>query len=299
MTANLTRAIEEVRAQTDQTLDRLLPPATEPPERLREAMRYSVFAGGKRVRPLLAVLAGEALGAARPSLLHGGAAIELIHTFSLVHDDLPALDDDDLRRGRATLHRSYDEATAILAGDALLALGLTVLAGGPPGIPAAQRVAAVALVGAAVGGDGMIGGQVDDLRFEGGRWPQEAEAALERLHGRKTGRLIQAAVRLGGLYAGAGVTEDGLLAELGSRIGLLFQIADDILDVEGDSEVLGKRAGKDASLHKLTYPSLLGVEESRRRLEVLEREALELAVQLPDRGGLLPELIHYLARRDR
>lgn len=297
MIAGLPAAFTEVRTQIDHVLDRLLPAATEPPERLHQAMRYSVLAGGKRVRPLLVVLAGEALGAARTPLLHGGAAIELVHAFSLVHDDLPALDDDDLRRGRPTLHRHYDEATAILAGDALLTLALTRLAEAPEEIPAARRAAAVALVGTAVGGGGMIGGQVDDLAFEG-RWPEEGEAALVRLHERKTGRLIQAAVRLGGLYAGAGTEEDALLAALGARIGLLFQIADDILDFEGDSAALGKRAGKDAAARKLTYPSLLGIEESRRRLAAAEEEAIGLAEQLPERGGVLPDLIRFLAQRD-
>lgn len=297
MSAELPRALAALRAEVDQTLDRLLPAATEPPERLHQAMRYSVLAGGKRVRPLLVVLAGEALGAARPPLLHGGAAIELVHTFSLVHDDLPALDDDDLRRGRPTLHRHYDDATAILAGDALLTLALTLLAAGPEEVPGGRRAAAVTLVGTAVGGGGMIGGQVDDLAFEG-RWPEEGEAALERLHERKTGRLIQAAVRLGGLYAGAGAEEDALLAALGARIGLLFQIADDILDIEGDSAALGKRAGKDAAARKLTYPSLLGIDESRRRLATAEEEALQLADRLPERGGVLPDLIRFLAQRD-
>lgn len=297
MSAALTPVLTDVRAEVDRTLDRLLPPPTASPRRLHEAMRYSVFAGGKRVRPLLVVLAGEALGAARPPLLHGGAAIELVHTFSLVHDDLPALDDDDLRRGRPTLHHHYDEAMAILAGDALLTQALTLLAGGPEEVSAACRAAAVTLVGTAVGSDGMIGGQVDDLAFEG-RWPEDGEAALERLHERKTGRLIQAAARLGGLYADAGAAGDELLAAVGARVGLLFQIADDILDIEGDSEALGKRAGKDVVARKLTYPALLGVEESRRRLAALEEEALQLADRLPDRGGLLPDFIRFLARRD-
>ncbi len=290
--------LEGVRAAVDGELERLLPAATTPPARLHEAMRYSLFAGGKRVRPALCLLAGELYGAAREELLPGAAALEMIHTFSLVHDDLPALDDDDLRRGQPTVHRRYDEATAVLVGDALLNLAFAVLAGRPPGVAAERRLRAVALVGEAVGTGGMIGGQMADLEAESD-WPEDARGALELIHRRKTGALITASVRLGGLYAGAGEAGDRLLGELGQRLGLMFQIADDILDVEGSDETLGKTAGKDARARKLTYPALLGLDESRALLARVAGEAGELAERLPGDGALMRSLIRFVATRDR
>jgi geranylgeranyl diphosphate synthase type II len=260
-------------------------------------MRYSVFAGGKRVRPTLAVLAGETYGGERELLLAPACALELIHTYSLVHDDLPALDDDDLRRGRATLHRRYDDATAILAGDALLTLGLTTLAAQPESVADGARRRAVELVGTAIGTGGMIGGQVEDLEAER-TWPADAGSALERIHRGKTGALITAALRLGGLLAGAGAAADTLLTELGERIGMLFQITDDILDVEGTSERLGKTAGKDAAARKLTFPGLYGVGESRRRLQVVRDEAEARVAVLPGRREEWTGLIEYLVTRD-
>ena len=254
-----------VRPEVEATLERLLPRASEDPESIHTAMRYSVFAGGKRVRPALLLLAGESFGAQRAKLLPGAAALELLHTFSLVHDDLPALDDDDLRRGRATLHRAFDEATAVLAGDALLNFGLALLAEHPFEVEAEVRLQAVSLAAEAVGTAGMIGGQVADLEAEK-EWPEDAGAALESIHRRKTGALLTACVRLGGLYAGADADQDRLLRALGEQIGLLFQIGDDILDVERSTEQLGKTAGKDAAADKLTYPGLFGLDESKLRL---------------------------------
>ncbi len=285
-------------ADVDGELDRLLPAAAEPPARLHEAMRYSLFAGGKRLRPALCLLAGETLGAERPALLPGAAALEMIHTFSLVHDDLPALDDDDLRRGQPTVHRRYDEATAVLVGDALLSLALTVLATRPPAMAAGRRLRAVQLVGEAVGTFGMIGGQMADLEAERD-WPEDARQALESIHRRKTGALISASVRLGGVYAGATPATDRLLGELGERIGLMFQISDDILDVEGSDETLGKTAGKDARARKLTYPGLVGLEESHELLSRIAAETEEMAASLPGGGGLFGPLIRFVATRDR
>jgi len=279
-------------------LDRLLVGSAEPPGRLHEAMRYSVFAGGKRVRPGLVILAGETFGVDRRSLLPGAAAMEMIHTFSLVHDDLPALDDDDLRRGRPTVHRQYDEALAVLVGDALLDHALLVLAREPASIAAERRCEAVALVAAAVGSQGMIGGQVHDLEAEAA-WPEHPEAALKRIHALKTGALLTASIRLGGVYAGVDAATDATLTELGESLGLLFQIADDILDVEGTSETLGKTAGKDAASRKLTYPGLLGIEESRRRLLAERERAAGLAAGLPGRRDEWAALIGYLYERDR
>ncbi|HEV8628707.1 MAG TPA: farnesyl diphosphate synthase [Thermoanaerobaculia bacterium] len=288
--------LAELRPRVDASLDALLPAADAPPAVLHEAMRYSVLAPGKRLRPALTLLAGEALGAPRDALLPGGCALELIHTYSLIHDDLPALDDDDLRRGRPTLHRQFDEATAILAGDALLTLGLTLLASEPASVPAEARRRAVELVGTAIGTGGMIGGQVEDLAAER-QWPAEPAAALERIHRGKTGALLTAALRLGGVLASAGPTEDAWLLTLGERLGLMFQIADDILDVEGSAAQLGKSAGKDAAARKLTFPGLYGIAESRRRLAALRGEALEVAAELPGPPALWSGLIEFLASR--
>lgn len=290
--------LDRQRPDIQQTLDDLVPAATTPPTRLHEAVRYSLFAGGKRVRPALTLLTGQVLGVERSALLHGGAALEMIHTYSLIHDDLPALDNDDLRRGRPTLHRRFDEAMAILAGDSLLTLGLTTLAVHPQGCSAEQRRRAVAMVGHAIGSRGMIGGQVADLEAEK-QWPDDAEKVLETIHRHKTGDLLTACVRLAGIYADVSEAEDAVLTDLGDQIGLMFQIADDILDVEGTSGSLGKTAGKDAAARKLTFPGLFGLEESKRRLLQSRDRALELADRLTgDDGGLLPSLIHYLTTRD-
>lgn len=286
-----------LRPRIDAALDSLLPASETPPARLHQAMRYSALAPGKRVRPALTLLAGESLGGAREELLPAAAALELIHAYSLVHDDLPALDDDDLRRGRPTLHRQYDEATAILAGDALLTLGLTVLACEPAAAAAETRRRAVELVGNAIGTAGMIGGQMEDVLAERA-WPGEPAEALERIHRGKTGALLTAALRLGGVLAGAANDVDARLAALGERLGMMFQVADDLLDVEGTVEQLGKRAGKDAAARKLTFPGLYGVEESRRRLAELRDEALEIAGDLPGALLLWRGLVEYLARRE-
>jgi geranylgeranyl diphosphate synthase type II len=293
----LDRFLREARAAVDAELDRLLPPAQETPARLHEAMRYSVFAGGKRVRPALALLAAEVASAPREHVLPGAAALELIHTYSLVHDDLPALDDDDLRRGRPTVHRAYDEATAVLTGDALLTLGMTTLAASPASVSSARRRRAAEVVGEAIGTRGMIGGQMGDLEAED-RWPDDAPATLEWIHRRKTGALIAVAVRLGGVYAGASPALDRALLAFGERIGLLFQIADDLLDVTSTPEAMGKAVGKDAAARKLTYPGLFGVEETRRRLAFVAAEARARAERLPHGGRLFPALVDYLAARE-
>ncbi|MDX1381993.1 MAG: polyprenyl synthetase family protein [Thermoanaerobaculia bacterium] len=290
--------LDAIRPAVDGELERLLPSESEPPQRLHEAMRYCIFAGGKRVRPALVALAGEALGARREHLLAGGAAMEMIHTFSLVHDDLPALDDDDLRRGRPTVHRRYDEALAILTGDALLNHALAVLAREPAAIDPGVRLRTVDVATRAVGSTGMIGGQVADMEAEAD-WPEDPEAALELIHQRKTGCLLTASLRIGGLYAGATEDEDRLLSRLGACVGLLFQIGDDILDVEGSTEALGKTAGKDAAARKLTYTELYGLDGARRRMDDLVAEGLGLAADLGGGAELAASLVRYLAARDR
>ncbi len=288
--------LDDLRPGLERELDRLLPAADAPPARLHAAMRYSVQAGGKRLRPALLMLAAERFGAPRDLLWTPAAAVEFIHTYSLVHDDLPALDDDDLRRGRPTLHRAFDEATAILAGDALLTLGLTLLAREPAVLPGERRAAAAALVGEAIGTGGMIGGQMEDLAAEAA-WPEAAAAALDRIHRGKTGALIVACLRLGGLYAGASADEDARLAAFGERLGLLFQIGDDLLDVEGEVGRLGKTPGKDALAAKLTYPALYGAAASHARLVSLAGEARALAEALPGDAKLLHSLVDLLSER--
>ncbi len=296
--SDFARFLKDIRPQIDATLDRLIPPEDVAPQRIHQAVRYSLFAGGKRIRPALTVLTGRALGLDDSALLPGGCALEMIHTYSLIHDDLPSLDNDDLRRGRPTCHRQFDEATAILAGDALLTLGLTTLAAEPVGVEGDRRRAAVEMVGHAIGTLGMIGGQVDDLAAED-QWPDDAEAVLEAIHRRKTGALLTASVRLAGIYAGVDPDRDIRLSQLGDLIGMMFQIADDILDVEGTSGTLGKTAGKDADARKLTYPGLFGLPKAKALLDATKDQALQVASRLPDQGGLFPSLIQFLSTRDR
>ena len=288
--------LRQVAVDVDERLGKILPPADAPPARLHGAMRYSIFAGGKRVRPGLVVLAGETFGASREKLLSGAAAMEMVHTFSLIHDDLPALDNDDLRRGRPTLHCQYNDALAILAGDGLFSLALLCLSREPAAVSAQMRAQAVEIASSAV--DEMIAGQVLDIEAEND-WPQDPAAAILELHRLKTGALLTASLRLGGVYGGASEDEDDLLRRLGDRLGLLFQIGDDILDVEGDTDVLGKTAGKDAEARKLTYPSLFGLEESRRRLDVVLKETLELAEGMVAYRELFVSLVRFLSERDR
>ena len=296
--AEFVDVLATLRPEVERALDRLLPAEATDPSRLHAAMRYSVFAGGKRVRPGLVVLAGEAYGAPRDRLLPAAAAMEMIHTFSLVHDDLPALDDDDLRRGRPTVHKQFDEALAILAGDALLNQALLCLAREPAQATGETRARAVQAAAESVASTGMIGGQVLDLEAER-QWPDDPAEALERIHRRKTGCLLVASLVLGGIYAGVGAAEDRLLRRLGESLGLLFQIGDDLLDVVGTTATLGKTAGKDAAARKLTYPGLFGIDETRRRLAAAAEEALDLACALPRRQDTVRSLVRYLGERDR
>jgi geranylgeranyl pyrophosphate synthase len=263
--------------------------------RLLEAMRYSTLAGGKRVRPVLVYATGEALGASLDVLDAPAAAVELIHVYSLVHDDLPAMDDDDLRRGRPTCHRAFDEATAILVGDALQARAFEVLANAPASIAASARIEMLRLLADAIGTRGMAGGQAIDL--ESVKQTLD-EAAVERMHRQKTGALIEASVLLGA--SAAGVSNGAQLAALGrfgAEIGLAFQIQDDILDVEGTTTTLGKRAGADADRVKPTYPSVLGLDAARAA--ALERRDRALAALRPlgARFAPLAEFAEFLVAR--
>ncbi|MEE2775299.1 MAG: farnesyl diphosphate synthase [Acidobacteriota bacterium] len=290
--------LSALQPEIETALDRLLPAEDLAPQRLHAAMRYSIFAGGKRVRPALVVLAGELFGAQRQRLLAGAAAMEMIHTFSLIHDDLPALDDDDLRRGRPTLHRQYDEALAILAGDALLNHALGLLVREPADADRDSRAQALEIVTDAVGSVGMIGGQVADIEAES-EWPADPQAALELIHQRKTGCLLTASLRIGGIYGGASDEQDALLGRLGACVGLLFQIGDDVLDVEATTEQLGKTAGKDAAVRKLTFAELYGVEASKRRMAELVDEGVGIGRQLEGDTARVVSLLLYLQERDR
>jgi geranylgeranyl diphosphate synthase, type II len=273
------------RAQVDRTLEENLPSADTPPAVIHQAMRYAVLGGGKRVRPILAIAAAEACGAKIEPLLVPFASLELIHTYSLVHDDLPALDNDDLRRGRKTTHVVFGEAIGILTGDALLTEAFSWLA------RSTANVRAIAAVAQAIDSKGMIGGQVADL--EGGSTLQQ----LEFIHRNKTAKLITASVMLGGLLAAASDKQLEALQRYGQAIGLAFQIVDDLLDLEQTSEELGKTAGKDVAQGKLTYPSLIGVASARKRLRELLQEALDNAAIVGGSVNYLTPMARYICER--
>lgn len=281
-------------ARVDAGLDAALPLATSNPQRLHEAMRYAVLNGGKRVRPLLVYATGECLSVA-PELLDAPAvAIELIHAFSLVHDDLPAMDDDDLRRGKPTVHKQYDEATAILAADALQPLAFQVLAN-IDGAPASAAIKLVQLITDACGSTGMTGGQSIDLAAEG---TALSASELEHMYALKTGALIHASVVSACLLCSDLADEDAAaLDAFGRNIGIAFQIKDDILDVEGDTEIIGKPAGSDASLNKATYPALFGVAASRLRCDELVAAALDDLSRFGDTAAPLEWLARYIVER--
>ena len=299
-TSSLAEFLRDARRRVDEALDRLLPavdeaPGAACPTRLAAAMRYSVLAGGKRLRPVLALMAAEACGADPVVALPAACALELVHTYSLVHDDLPSMDDDDLRRGRPTCHKAFDEATAVLAGDALLTLAFEVVAGRVRPAEAAAR--SVLVLAEAAGPAGMVGGQMADLLAEGRA--DGTASALEAIHRRKTGALLRAALRLGALSAGADDATFKALDEYGQGVGLAFQIVDDLLDVQGDEAKLGKRVGKDSALGKWTYPGFLGVEGSRERARQVASDAAAALAPLGDRADRLRALALDLLERDR
>ena len=285
------------RQAVEQTLERLLPAESGPAVRVAGAMRYAVTGGGKRLRPILALAACEAAGGTPADMLEPAAALELIHTYSLIHDDLPAMDDDDLRRGRPTVHRAYGEADAILAGDALQALAFEILAAWPAGDAlAGRRAEAVLLVARAAGISGMVGGQSADLAAE----RDEVDAArLEWIHRRKTGALLSASAELGAIHAAAAPDARAALAAYGWGLGLAFQIADDILDCTSSADALGKTPGKDQVAGKATYPALFGIDESRRRAERIVEAALDTLRAHDLLHPPLAELARFAVRRDR
>ena len=287
-------------------LDRILPAQGAAPVPLTEAMRYSVLAGGKRLRPVLCLVLADVCGfpgsvEERDEVAEAAAALELIHTYSLIHDDLPCMDDDSLRRGRPTSHVVHGEAMALLAGDALQTLGFEVLATRPSGdARAATRAGAAAMVARAIGADGMAGGQALDLAETGRVHEGEgAKSLLRRIHALKTGRLLSVAASLGALYAGAGPSVRSAVGRYGDLLGLLFQIADDLLDVTADTATLGKTAGKDSEQSKLTYPALYGLEGARGELGRVLEETRAAAREVEGGDGILAALATFAARRER
>jgi geranylgeranyl diphosphate synthase type II len=305
----LSEYLQSRRALVDAALEQHLPPADTEPPVIHEAMRYAVLGGGKRIRPILAIAAAEACGARIGPLLQHFAALELIHTYSLVHDDLPPLDNDDLRRGRKTTHIVFGEAMAILAGDALLTEAFSWLAAPIDQVDAGRQLSAVAEVAAAVDSRGMIGGQVADIAAERSHErehdPEERMRHLEFIHANKTGKLLTVSVLLGGLLGGATRDQLAALRRYGNAIGLAFQIVDDLLDQEEDAATLGKTAGKDLAQGKLTYPALVGTDAARDEVGRLLAEALEKAAIIAGSGGregagtvnYLAEIARYICER--
>ncbi|WP_425601613.1 polyprenyl synthetase family protein [Dyella silvae] len=294
-TSDLGRDLKSLIARANEVLARSLPPENTAPIELHRAMRYAVLGGGKRLRPLLVYAAGYAFGETGSQLDAPACAVELIHAYSLVHDDLPAMDDDDLRRGRPTCHIVFGEAMAILAGDALQALAFELLAHDVDvGVSPTRCVEMLRVLGRACGAEGMAGGQALDLAAVGRKLTL---AELEQMHGCKTGALIRASVQLGGLAAGADEPALAALDRYAHAVGLAFQVRDDILDVEGESHVIGKTAGKDAAADKPTFPSIIGMDASREHLARLINEALDAIAFLGERGILLEELARYAATR--
>lgn len=293
--------LDEVAAATESTLDALLGPKpldgeTERPARLLEAMRYSSLGGGKRLRPFLVVESARLFGAEGAGVMRAAAALEMVHCYSLVHDDLPAMDDDDLRRGRPTAHKAFDEATAILAGDGLLTYAFDVLA--DEATHPDPRVRADLVLGLARGAGlgGMVGGQALDLEAEKAKDPH-APAAVMTLQAMKTGALLLYAVEAGARLGGAKPAERAALAAYGRALGACFQVADDILDAEGDEAALGKRAGKDAGRNKATLVAALGLDAARARRDTLAIEAIEALAPFGAKADVLAEAARFTAAR--
>jgi geranylgeranyl diphosphate synthase, type II len=284
---------EQVEA-VDQVLNEWVPNESVEPVSIHRAMRYSLFAGGKRIRPILAIAAADAVSDSPEGIEDAAATLELVHTYSLIHDDLPPLDNDDMRRGRPTCHKVFGEAMAILAGDALLTLAFEVLSR-IDRIDSDQKIRLVAELSRAAGTvGGMIGGQVNDIESERKR---PTARLLESIHRAKTGALLRASVRMGAIYAGAADDELAALTEYGEHVGLSFQIIDDVLDAEQPSEALGKTAGKDQVQQKVTYPAVYGLERSREMAEA-ERIAAHVALRIfDDRAERLRQLADFIVQR--
>src|SRR5882762_1263873 len=283
------------RALIDSQLDQLIPQESAEPVGVHAAIRWSLFAGGKRFRPALLLATGQTFGATRDDLLRTACALEMIHTYSLIHDDLPAMDNDDLRRGRPTCHVKFDEATAILAGDALQTLAFQTIAEDENLAPQ-LRVRLIAEIARAAGTpEGMVAGQAHDLDAES---REVTNAELERIHHRKTGALIRAAARCGGMIAGASDSELKAITDYATNLGLLFQIIDDLLDVTATAEGLGKTPGKDARSRKATYPALYGIDATRKTLAAVHRTTCDALERIETSAELLRSIADFIRDRE-
>ena len=294
---DLKQYLKERCQLVDAALDRHLPREDELPVSLHKAMRYSVFAGGKRVRPILMLAACETVGGTVTQALPAACAMEMIHTYSLVHDDLPAMDDDDFRRGNPTNHKVFGEAVAILAGDALLTQAFVLLSSSKnlSLVPPEQLLAVVQEISRCAGSHGMVGGQVVDMESEGSR--EIDLATVQYIHTHKTGALIKASVKAGAILGGADEASLAALTSYGEAVGLAFQIADDVLDIEGTTEQLGKDAGSDQARGKATYPAIMGLAESKRRANELVGMALQSLAAFDEKAEPLREIARYIVAR--
>ncbi|HNY32618.1 MAG TPA: polyprenyl synthetase family protein [Fibrobacteria bacterium] len=287
MSAHINEFLAQAKTRVETVLDRVVPSTTHIPGTLHEAMRYSLMAGGKRLRPGLCYAAFEDCGGRGEAADWGAAALEMVHTFSLIHDDLPCMDDDDFRRGMPTCHKKFGEAMAVLAGDALSILAFQVLA-------RAGNAQAISVLADALGSDGMLGGQVVDILSEGKPCTLET---VDYIHVHKTSALIEASLELGAVLAGADESRRKLYRDYGRAIGLAFQIVDDILDIESSTEELGKDVGSDVENQKATYPAVVGLEESKKRARQLVDHALQLTTQMGPRGPVLADLARFIVER--
>ncbi len=288
----LTNFMNSRRGRVDKAMDGLLPPAKTSPKRLHEALRYSVFAGGKRIRPILCLLACRAAGGREATAMAPACSLEFVHTYSLIHDDLPSMDDDDFRRGKLTSHKKFGEATAILAGDALLTLAFEVISTRVK--DPLRAMSACRTLSVAIGTLGMVGGQVLDIEGEGKRITRKKVSEIHRL---KTGRLIEASSTMGAIMAGATRAVENRLSRYGAMVGLAFQIVDDILDEEGSTQVLGKTSGRDRELKKMTYPSAYGLEGARRAAKEAVESACDGVTNL-EQSGLLVDFARLILHRN-
>ncbi len=298
MTKNRKISLEEYlktrQAVIDRALDGYLPAKGGPSAEIREAMRYTLFAGGKRLRPVLCMASAEAVGGSAETVLPVACAIEMIHTYSLIHDDLPAMDNDDYRRGKPSSHRIFGEGVAILAGDALLTEAFCLLSEKNPGVSPETGLSIIHEIATAAGFQGMVGGQVADLRAEGAEVEMEQ---VQYIHTHKTQALITVSIRAGALISGVGEDDLNSLSKYGQKMGLAFQIADDILDIESCREVLGKDTGSDEGRSKATYPALIGIEESREETRRLVESALSEIRRFGERADPLRMIARFIAER--
>ena len=288
----------EKRTQVDSALDEYVPKVGGLTADLIEAMRYSLFAGGKRLRPILCMAGAEAVGGESQHVLPVACALELIHTYSLIHDDLPLMDDDDLRRGKPTNHKVFGDVIALLAGDGLLTEAFSLMTSpvATGEIAPDRLLEAIRMISGAAGPGGMVGGQVVDMQWEGKRADLET---VKFLHTHKTGALIKASVASGAVAAGAPESQVRTVLSYGKKIGLAFQISDDILDVEGDSETMGKMAGADKQKGKTTYPSVLGLDESKRIQSALVQEAVQDLKEFGEKAEPLRQIAYYIIERKK